>query len=150
MSEHHALFTARISKLVEIQEHFAHFLPEVRVWDHLFEGFVGDRVVAVEADVVDVAPGFEHVDPGERAAGAEDGFAGRGLEGGADEVAGVFYGVEMREGGIAGTELGESIGAVGLLFFVRSFTVGNAVRRDYFGGLGHQLPIAHVHPRLHD
>ena len=119
MSLHHALFAARVSELVQIQVHFAHFLPEVGDRHHAFEGFEGDLVVAGKRDLVDFAPGFEQVDPGEHAAGAEDGLAGRGLQGYADEVAGVADGVEVWEGRVARTDLGEAVGAVGLLLLVR-------------------------------
>ena len=79
MRLHHALFPTRVSELVEVQEHFAHFLPEVGDRHHAFEGFEGDLVVAGKGDTVDGAPGFEQADPGERATGAQDVLAGRGL-----------------------------------------------------------------------
>ena len=119
LSVHHALFPARVSELVEIQEHFAHFLPEVGDRHHAFEGFEGDLVVAGKGDTVDVAPGFEQGDPGERAAGAEEGRAGRGLPRRAAAGAGAAAGGEGGAGGGAGTDLGEAVGAVGLLLLVR-------------------------------
>ena len=79
------------------------------------------------------------------------------MQGAADDVAGVSYRVEMREWGFAGTDLGESVGAVGLLdcfvrglsFFSRWWMRGSG-GFFYFGGFGHHFPVAHVHARLHD
>ena len=112
---HHILFAPIIPNLIERSKHLRELETKVRDRHILNIRVERDLVVATKGDFVDIAPHFDPIAPGERIAASQNGLAGRGLEGGADDGAAVPGGVDEGDGLVAGTDIGPSIATVGLL-----------------------------------
>ena len=80
-------------------------------------------VIPSERNFVDLTPYLEIVIPGDRAAGPQDVLSGRRLERRPDYVAGVPDGIDERMRLVAGTDISEMVGAVGLLIFISNPTI---------------------------